>query len=428
MTAKYSPFEPGYFDEAGLRDEMLRVFDICHGCRLCFNLCPSFPTLFNYIDSYDGQVNKLTEEEQNRVVSECYQCKLCYNKCPYVPPHEWNLDFPRMMMRANAVIKETKNPLKSFNEKVMASTDLVGVVSTKFSGIVNKAVTRPGTFVRKAMEKTTGLSAKRMLPPYSKERFSSWWAKKGCQTNSGASRIALFPTCFVEYMAPKLGIDICYVLNKNSVEVTVPSGIKCCGAPLLHSGKVKEFQKKAAQNLERLLGEIGAGRKILVPQPTCGYVLKKDYPIYLQSKYASKLSESVMDVSEYLFTLVKNAQINEDYDKELLKNITYHAPCHLRAQNTGFKSRDVLKAYGAKVKIIDKCSGIDGTWGYYAENVDLSLKVAAPLKNAIESEDPETLIAGDCHLANTAIFELSKRVVHHPLQLIAEAYRAKENG
>ena len=86
--------------------EIERVFDLCHGCRLCFNLCPSFPTLFDLVDADDGDVSALTAADQDRVVDECYQCKHCYPKCPYVPPHEWQLDFPRLMMRAHGITEE----------------------------------------------------------------------------------------------------------------------------------------------------------------------------------------------------------------------------------------------------------------------------------------------------------------------------------
>ena len=103
MTTTYDPAHPEYLDEPDLRVELERVYDLCHGCRLCFNLCPSFPTLFDFIDARDGDVAGMTPAEQDQVVDECYQCKLCYVKCPYVPPHEWQLDFPRLMMRAHAV-------------------------------------------------------------------------------------------------------------------------------------------------------------------------------------------------------------------------------------------------------------------------------------------------------------------------------------
>src|ERR1035437_9865060 len=94
-----------YWDRAGLEKEVERVFDICHTCRLCFNLCPSFPALFDATDRNDGDVRGLTAAEKERVIELCYGCKLCEIKCPYTPRdgHEFQLDFPRLILRAKAV-------------------------------------------------------------------------------------------------------------------------------------------------------------------------------------------------------------------------------------------------------------------------------------------------------------------------------------
>ena len=86
MTTTYDPHHPKYLDEADVRDELTRVYDLCHGCRLCFKFCTSFPTLFEFIDRHDDQdAGRLTPAEQDQVVDECFQCKLCYVNCPYIP-------------------------------------------------------------------------------------------------------------------------------------------------------------------------------------------------------------------------------------------------------------------------------------------------------------------------------------------------------
>ena len=127
MTATYDPTDPKYFDPAALREEVDRVFDLCHGCRLCFNLCPSFPTLFGFIDANDGDVSSLTDAERGQVVDECYQCKLCYVKCPYVPPHEWELDFPRLMSRVHAVRQKQLVGVKErVTDQFLGRTDVLG--------------------------------------------------------------------------------------------------------------------------------------------------------------------------------------------------------------------------------------------------------------------------------------------------------------
>jgi Fe-S oxidoreductase len=93
-----------FYDEQSLMTELERVFDICHGCRRCFNLCHSFPTLFDAIDESESmELDTVAKEVYWDVVDHCYLCDMCYmTKCPYVPPHEWNVDFPHLMLRAKA--------------------------------------------------------------------------------------------------------------------------------------------------------------------------------------------------------------------------------------------------------------------------------------------------------------------------------------
>jgi Fe-S oxidoreductase len=92
-----------FWEPGATREELKRVFDICYGCTLCHTLCPSFVSLFQMMDENFGEAANLKDEQMKQVVDQCYQCKLCYPICPYVPPHEWDVDFPRTMMRANLV-------------------------------------------------------------------------------------------------------------------------------------------------------------------------------------------------------------------------------------------------------------------------------------------------------------------------------------
>ncbi|HUS61270.1 MAG TPA: heterodisulfide reductase-related iron-sulfur binding cluster [Acidimicrobiales bacterium] len=417
---------PRYFDESDLRGELERVYDLCHGCRLCFNLCPAFPSLFDMIDAHDGEVAAMTRAEQDRVVDECYQCKLCYLKCPYVPPHEWMLDFPRLMMRANAV--KVRAGAGSRRDKVarhaLAQTDLVGKVATSTGALANRAMATPGTFVRRAMEKSLGIAAERVLPPYARQRFSTWFRKRNPRVlDKHQGEVALFPTCFVEYMEPAIGKDLVAVYERNGVACSLPAGAKCCGAPWLHGGEVDAFVKQAVHNVKVLADEVRSGRDIVVAQPTCSYVLKKDYPIYVDSDDARLVAAHTFDAAEFLVRLHKGAdtELDTTFEGDLPGTVTYHVPCHLQAQNIGLKSRDLMKLTGTKITVVNKCSGIDGTWGYRAENYDLSRLVARPLKAAIDAAGGD-VICGDCHLANGAIVEETGRTPLHPMQVMARAY------
>ena len=443
MTTTYTPNDPEYLDERDLRVELERVFDLCHGCRLCFNLCPSFPTMFGFIDARDGDVASMTEAEQDQVVDECYQCKLCYPKCPYVPPHEWQLDFPRLMMRAHAVRHADGLPVRErITDQALGRTDLLGKVSTAAAPLVNALTGRPGSLARKVMEKTAGMASERLLPPYARTRFSTWFRHRSTGRGprafvTGATQgdVSVFPTCFIEYMEPAIGQDLVKVYERNGVSCSMPEGTKCCGAPWLHQGNIKEFTKAAATNVTALATEVRAGREVVVAQPTCAYVVKKDYPIYLAgtdlAADATMVAEHTADPAEYLMALHKREDATLDTEfpgrdsGAVPDQVTYHVACHLQAQHIGLKSRDLLKVAGVKATLVQRCSGIDGTWGYRAENYELARQVAEPMAREITAAGNE-VICGDCHLANGSIEQETGVRPVHPIQLIARAYGIPE--
>jgi Fe-S oxidoreductase len=434
VTTTYDPSHPAYFDENDLRAEMTRVFDLCHGCRLCLQLCPAFPTLFDFIDDRDGAVEALTRAEQDQVVDECYQCKLCYVKCPYVPPHEWELDFPRLILRAAAVTNAKDTSVRGkLTTQALARTDLTGKIGTATAPVTNALLAKPGSLVRRVLDSAVGVASQRLLPPYAKVRFSTWFRRRA-QAGGGAlgrpqqAQAAVFATCLVEYQDPAVGQDLVKVYERNGVRCHLAGGAGCCGAPWLHSGEFDRFKRQAARNVEALAASVRAGNDIVVPQPTCGYVLKNDYPEYLKTGDARLVGKNTYDASEYLWRLHKNTlrddrdtSIDTTFDGDVPATTAYHVPCHLQAQNFGLRSRDLLKLTGTKVTPIAKCSGIDGTWGLRADNYELARSVAKPLEAAIDKADAE-VVAGDCHLANAAILEGTGRRPQHPLQQLARAY------
>ena len=432
MTTTYDPKDPVYFDEADVREELTRVYDLCHGCRLCFKFCTSFPTLFEMIDQHDDQdAGRLTPAEQDQVVDECFQCKLCYVNCPYIPElHEWNLDFPRLMLRADAM--QHAHGIKSARDKattqMMGRTDLLGTLATSTGPIANKIVNaEPGSGIRKVVAKATGVSSVRLLPPYAKQRFSTWFKKRPkINLTQRQGRVTVFPTCLVEYQETDIGKDLVKVYERNGIECNNTEA-DCCGAPWLHSGNVAEFTKVAEKNIKTLAAEVRAGTDIVVPQPTCSYIIKKDYLDYVGGPDAELVAEHTYDAAEYLMAVHKgdDTSLDTDFTGETVESITYHTPCHLRAQNIGFKSRDLMKLTGAKVKLVQQCSGIDGMWGFRAGNEDISVPIAKKLGDQIDKAGGD-VVAGDCHLANTAIIEQTGRTPQHPLQVMARAYGIAE--
>ena len=115
--------DDSFWNKDALNDELERVFDVCHGCRRCVSLCDAFPTLFDLIDESETmEVDGVNKSDYQNVAEQCYMCDLCYlTKCPYVPPHEFNVDFPHLMLRAKA--QRFKENGASLRDRTLTSTD-----------------------------------------------------------------------------------------------------------------------------------------------------------------------------------------------------------------------------------------------------------------------------------------------------------------
>jgi Fe-S oxidoreductase len=314
-------------------------------------------------------------------------------------------------------------------------TDRLGRLATSTTPILgpmaNRVVTRiarspSGSSLRKLTAWATGVSAVRLLPPYAKQRFSTWFAQRPPTTlmtsdaPTSSARVTVYPTCVVEYQEPDIGKDLVRVYEHNGIGCTV-SDAGCCGAPWLHSGDVEQFRKVAEKNVRVLAAEIRAGTDIVVPQPTCSSIVKQDYAVHVAGPDAELVAAHTYDACEYLMRMHDDTSLDVEFPGECFPSITYHAPCHLRAQKIGPASGNLLALTGAEVTVVEQCSGTDGMWGLRAGNEDISIPIARQLGDRIEEADG-AVVAGDCHLANTAIVEQTGRTVRHPLQILARSY------
>ncbi|HWS46867.1 MAG TPA: heterodisulfide reductase-related iron-sulfur binding cluster [Acidimicrobiia bacterium] len=420
----YDPLAPDWFDAGATRAERDRTFHICSDCRVCVKLCPSFKSLFRMIDDAGGSdhAGELTDAQHKRVIDECYQCKLCYVICPYTPDQhqEWRIDFPQLMLRSltnNARLGDA-----SRSARLLARTDQQGAVATTLAPVVNAtARLKPARLV---MEKVTGIARDRVLPSFDRVRFSKWFRGRRAQAAAAPRRrgpVALFPTCLVEYQQPAIGRAAVGVLERNGFECELPEGQVCCGMPWLDAGDAERFRQAAQRNVEALLPAVERGLPVIVPQPTCAYTLKDEYPAFLGTEAARKVSAATYDAAEFLMAKHREETLDTDFDGQTYETIVWHAACHYRAQQIGPRSSQLMQLTGAKVQVVERCSAIDGTWGLRAENVELARRVAKPLMDKIR-ESGAALVAGDCQLANVAIGEGTGRHPIHPLQVLARAY------
>jgi Fe-S oxidoreductase len=232
-------------------------------------------------------------------------------------------------------------------------------------------------------------------------------------------RVALFATCTVEYNDPAIGRAAVGVLEKNGIDVRLPKQ-RCCGMPYLDGGAVDECRALMRDNVKTLAAAVREGCEIVSPGPTCSYMLKQEYPWLDGSDDAKLVASHTKDLFEYLAALHADGALDTRFPRTL-GNVTYHVPCHLRAQNIGTRSADVLRLVrGTTVDVVERCSAVDGTWGFKKEYFELSMKVAKPLFDAVKQGGP--VAATDCPLAAMQIGQGTGQKARHPIQLLADAY------
>jgi glycerol-3-phosphate dehydrogenase subunit C len=408
-----------FWKQDSVDTELRRIYDICSGCRRCLPLCPSFKVLFDRldVDAVDGDVERLPVADVRDVVDLCYQCKLCYNHCPYTPPHRWQVDFPRLMLRVRSAEARAKGV--TLQDRFLGNTELVGRLGSLTAPLSNWMNKFPPN--RALMQAVAGIHKDRKLPLFRRETFSKWFdqRKRQVPTASAEKRVALFATCSVEYNDPATGKAAVAVLEKNGVDVAVPAQ-RCCGMPYLDGGAVKEAKALIADNAASLARAVREGREIVVPGPTCSYMLKREYPWLDGSEDANLVARHTRDLFEYLAGLHAEGRLDTRFPQPPGK-IAYQLPCHLKAQNMGTRSADILRLTGAEVETIERCSAVDGTWGMKKQYFTLSMKVAEPLFRGIEAAAPDR-VATDCPLAALQINQGTGRTAQHPIRILAEAY------
>ena len=410
---------------------MERVFDLCHGCRRCVSLCDSFPTLFDLVDESETmEVDGVDKQDYWKVVDQCYLCDLCYmTKCPYVPPHEWNIDFPHLMLRAKAVRFSKKGA--STRDKLLTSTDFVGnAAGIPGISIVVNAANRSGP-LRKTLEKVGGVHHKASIPSYEskplRKRVSSLATLDAAEAKPSArtkGKVALFATCYSNRNDPGVGEDLISVLQHNGVPVTIAEKERCCGMPKLELGDLASVQKAKDENIPHLAKCVDDGWDLVALVPSCVLMFRQELPLlFPDDPEVHKVADAFFDPFEYLMLRYSDGLLYTEFVQSL-GSVVYHASCHQRVQNVGPKTRDLLKLIpDTEVTMIERCSGHDGTYGVKAETFDKAMKIGRPVVNAIKKHNPDHYgsdcpIAGD-HLAN-GVGDGSN--AEHPISLLRKAY------
>ena len=429
---------PDFTDPAKIDEEMRRIFDICHGCRRCFNLCDSFPKLFDLIDEAPSmELDTVDSKDFKPVVDACTLCDMCFlTKCPYVPPHEFNLDFPHLMLRYRAA--EFQRDGVSFGANQITKTDRNASLARIAPGLCNWASAEGNSVTRPLLEKTLGVHKDAPLPKYASKSLLSEAKAKPAAVNRDAPahgrKALVFATCYTNNNRTETGTAALNVLAKNGVEAEVVYPM-CCGMPQMEQGDIANVADRAKKVAAMLRPQVDAGLPVIALMPSCALMLKFEWPLLVpDDENVKALSAATRDITEYVVDIAKNEGLAEGL-QTLDGSVTVHIACHARAQNMGQKAAEMLRQIpDIKLNVIERCSGHGGSWGVMKENFEVAHKIGKPvarqaIKNAKAAEGQHYLVS-ECPLAGMHIaqgmglIEEGQRVddTPHPIELFARAY------
>ena len=425
---------PDFYDDAKLDAEMRRVFDICHTCRRCFNLCDSFPRLFDLIDeSKSGELDTVASADFNKVVDACTLCDMCFmTKCPYVPPHEFNIDFPHLILRYRAV--EAKKKGVPAADRALADTDRNGKWATLISGAANWATRRDNKTVRGLEERIVGVDRNAELPKYASKTLEAQAAAYPPARNDSAPakarKAVLYATCYGDYNDTSIGMSALAVLAKNGVDTKVVHPA-CCGMPKLEQGMIDEVAEAARKVAAAFAPYIDEGYDIVAPVPSCALMLKFEWPLILpEDESVKRLAKATFDLSEYIVDIARKEGLAEGMSR-LDGGVAFHVSCHSRAQNIGQKGAELLALIPeADVSVVERCSGHGGAWGYKKGNFETAMKVGKPAARQMQSAGKRHIVS-ECPLAGLHVEQEIETLggetpkperVGHPIVLMARAY------
>jgi glycerol-3-phosphate dehydrogenase subunit C len=425
-----------YYDLDKVHAELQRQFDVCHTCRRCFNLCDSFPRMFDAIDeSATGEVDGIGPKDHAHVAEACTLCDMCFlTKCPYVPPHPFDIDIPHLILRYRAAKRRAGE--KEWVREQLGETDRNGKLAKPAAALANWATARSNTPLRKLLEAIAKIDAEVELPKYHAKTATDRMRKNPLAPNPqgpafGKRKVAVYATCFVDYNKPDTAVAAARVLALQGCEVKLVYP-ECCKMPQLEAGDLSAVAGAAGRVAKAFAPYVAEGYDVVALTASCGLMMKFEWPLMLpEDAEVGRLSVATKDICEYVVELSKAYGLTPG----LLATeggATVHHACHARAQNMGAKSAEMLRMIpGLKVDLVERCSGHGGTFGVMKGTHAVANKVGRPAARQVAAKANDVLCS-DCPLACKHLVQLiaddtapdapKAPTEAHPIEVFARAY------
>jgi FAD/FMN-containing dehydrogenase/Fe-S oxidoreductase len=423
----------------------------CNGCGGCLKhngiMCPTFMATGDEVMSTRGRANiiraalelrvigrnPLRSAELDAALSNCLSCKGCTPECPS------NVNLA--LLKVEMLYARWRRDGLPLRERILSNVDLLGRTGCAMPALANPIL--GFKLMRLAMEKTIGISAKRSLPHYARERFDKWFAKRLVGTSrcdvrtpqrggptKSRGHIILWDDTFVRYHEPHIGIAAVKVLEALGFEVSLVKNRRCCGRPAFSQGNLEAAAKLAKHNVSQLstLNSQLSSAPILFLEPSCWSMFLEDYR-ELNIDGAHDLAKRCFLFEKFVDDLLAKEPEAVRFN-ERPATVAIHPHCHAKSiLNPAFMKTLAERLPGRKATVLDTaCCGMAGAFGALAEKYDLSVQVAQRLLDNIDNQ-PRTLLgstAGTEIIASGTscrhqISDLSNTRARHMAELLAEA-------
>ncbi len=420
------------FDKENLRKEVEK----CHSCGQCRNICPvvkktleeansprAKATILRAIIAGDLESNHFLTKRFKEIFDLCLNCRLCVMQCPT------QVDIPQLVIEAkNHYISKMGQIVP---EQIIQNPRLLSHISSvlpHFTNLFNQS-----KFGKTILEATLGLSAKRNLPQISPKPLTTYKPlsspKKiqpltfSLQPSAFNLKIAYFHGCFANfYSVEDEGAMVIKILERNGIEVILP-GQRCCGAPKIAGGNIDAAYEDIRYNIKSLSQTIYAGYHVVTSCPTCGLMLKKDYPCLMDSETTNLIAQNTSDIHQFLWGLFTTGRLDTDFKplpgKPVNKRFIYHQPCHLTAMGEDTPIVQLLKLIPniSLLELEDSCCGLGGIFGLKKERFELSMQIGENLFQQIKDINPDGVVT-PCAGCKMQIEQATNLNVYHPIKLI----------
>jgi anaerobic glycerol-3-phosphate dehydrogenase C subunit len=415
------------------REEMTEDLEKCNGCGLCLTrseqlrFCPVYRAVGDELASTRAKANVLRfwttgqmddkdfeSSEFRKFLDLCVNCKACSVECPS------GVDVSKLVGAARA--KYAKRKGLNISQRVLSNNRLMSRVGSAVSPLANFATNLAIT--KWILEKSAGIDKRRTLPKFANKSFikvGSRYLQSCPPIAEPVDKVAYFVDTYANYNDHELGFAVLDVLVRNGIEVILPKQ-RPAPLPAICYGDTKRAKRDLAFSVKYLAEAVRSGYKIICSEPSAALCLKDEMKNYVWNDDTKLVTKNTFELMNYLLDLYNQKKLITPKDCKPQKYL-YHLPCHLCAVGNGRSTIELFRRM-CKAEVIDiqaGCCGIAGTFGMQKKNYELSTRIAANVKKALEKSKIDSVLT-ECSACKMQLEHISNKIVTHPIKILAQAY------